>query len=122
MSRILPIAVILLVIGILVGGVFFSFATIDHTTIEVTRPAERQCKVSSDDDGNVSTHCNWLVYTTNEVFVNEDSLLMMKFNSADVTNRLQPGQLYCAKVNGLRVPFLSMFRNVIKVNVGPCQI
>jgi len=51
-----------------------------------------------------------------EVFQNTDSLLSLKFNSADFYGRMVPGKNCDATVNGFRVPFLSWNRNIISVN------
>jgi len=56
----------------------------------------------------------FIVYTKDEVFENTDSWLFFKFNSADFQNKLEIGKTYKVKVAGWRVPFLSMYRNIIK--------
>lgn len=62
----------------------------------------------------------YLVFTEGEngkieVFENTDTVLYFKFNSSDIQARLRPGKKIEAKVNGLRIPFLSMYRNIIAV-------
>lgn len=49
-----------------------------------------------------------------EVFSNEDSLPYFKFNSADVHQKIKVGQTYKADVNWMRIPFLSMYRNILE--------
>ena len=48
-----------------------------------------------------------------EVFENEDSLLFWKFNSTDFVKDIKPGIIYRFKVNGLRIPIFSMYRNIL---------
>ena len=48
-----------------------------------------------------------------EVFENEDSLLFWKFNSIDFVKDIKPGVIYHFKVNGLRIPIFSMYRNIL---------
>ena len=48
-----------------------------------------------------------------EVFENEDSLLFWKFNSTDFVKDIKPGVIYRFKVNGLRIPIFSMYRNIL---------
>ncbi|HPR92210.1 MAG TPA: hypothetical protein PLR64_03090 [Candidatus Dojkabacteria bacterium] len=48
-----------------------------------------------------------------EVFENEDSLLFWKFNSTDFVKDIKPGVIYHFKVNGLRIPIFSMYRNIL---------
>ncbi|KXY51082.1 hypothetical protein AT268_31765 [Bacillus cereus] len=47
-----------------------------------------------------------------KVIVNEDSLLMFKFDSADVQAKIHQGEEYEFKLRGYRVPILSLFPNV----------
>lgn len=58
----------------------------------------------------------YLIYTDNGVFKDEDSLWYWKWNSSDVYNVLERGKSYRADVYGFRVPFLSMYKNIIVAN------
>lgn len=49
------------------------------------------------------------------MFENTDSLLALKFNSADLQGQMAPGRACTATVNGFRIPFLSMNRNILAV-------
>lgn len=53
------------------------------------------------------------VYTDKGTFENRDSWLFLKFNSEDVQGDLEVGRTYRVTTNGWRVPFLSMFRNIV---------
>lgn len=55
------------------------------------------------------------IYTDKEVLVNSDEWLKGKWNSADVYNQIHENQTYRMKVYGWRIPFLSMFRNILEV-------
>lgn len=57
----------------------------------------------------------YMIFTATEVFKNTDTWWYMKFNSSDVYNKAVPGMTCEMKVNGFRVPFFSMYRNVISV-------
>lgn len=57
----------------------------------------------------------YLIFTTEEVFENEDSAFMGKFNSSDFYNKLTPGQDFKVRVCGWRVPFASWYRNIIEI-------
>ena len=57
----------------------------------------------------------YLIYSDEGVYENTDSYIFLKFNSSKLYNDIKPGKQYTAKVAGWRVPFLSMYRNVIKV-------
>ena len=59
----------------------------------------------------------YLIFTPNEVFEDCDSYLFLKFNSSDIYNMLEKGKYYRVKVVGWRIPFLSMYRNIINVRM-----
>lgn len=48
-----------------------------------------------------------------EVFENEDSLIFWKFNSNDFVKDIKPGVIYVFKVNGMRIPIFSLYRNIL---------
>ena len=62
-----------------------------------------------------SKHSYYLVYTDKEVFKIEDSLIFGQFHSSDVYGMLTEGETYKFKVFGLRIPFLSTYRNIVGV-------
>jgi len=57
----------------------------------------------------------FLVYSDIEVLENTDTWLFFKFNSADIQGELKKDSAYVVKVAGWRVPFLSMYRNIISI-------
>ena len=61
----------------------------------------------------------YLVYTDKGVYENTDSLLNMKFNSSDVYNNLDVGKSYKCDVYGWRVPFMSMYQNIVRCTPKP---
>jgi len=65
-------------------------------------------RIAEDGDGK------YLIFTENEVFENTDSILKGKFNSSDLYNQLKEQNEYSCQVFGWRVPFLSMYRNIIE--------
>ena len=66
-----------------------------------------------------NTH-KFLIFTIDDetntvrVFENTDSLPYGKFNSADHFARIEVGKTYNFRVVGFRLPFLSMFKNIIE--------
>ena len=59
----------------------------------------------------------YLVFTDKGVFKNSDALFHGKFSSSDIYGDLQIGESYSIKVYGWRVPFLSMYQNIISVEL-----
>ena len=56
----------------------------------------------------------YLIYAEDGVYENTDNIFRMKFNSADVYNQLQNGKTYMCDTYGWRVPFLSMYPNIVE--------
>ena len=81
-------------------------------TIEITVTEKERITTGSGE--NISS--KFIIYTENEVFENTDSWLYSKFNSTDYQNKFKVGETYKVKVAGWRVPFLSMYRNVVSKN------
>lgn len=57
----------------------------------------------------------YLIYTDNEVFEDTDALLYSKFNSSDIYGKLHKDSTYKVVVVGMRIPVLSMYRNIIEI-------
>ena len=58
----------------------------------------------------------YLIYTTAGVYEDSDSLWYWKWNSSDVYNQLERGSTYTATVYGFRIPFLSLYKNIVTVS------
>ncbi|MBR3913956.1 MAG: hypothetical protein IKJ28_06960 [Alphaproteobacteria bacterium] len=52
-----------------------------------------------------------------EVFKNADSLAFLKFNSSDIQQQIDMGKTYRLDVNWMRMPFFSMYRNIINADL-----
>jgi hypothetical protein len=65
--------------------------------------------------GGENISSKFMVYADSEVFENTDSVLFLKFNSADYQNKLLVGNTYDVKVVGWRVPLLSWYRNIVEI-------
>lgn len=70
-------------------------------------------RVTTGSGENMSS--KYLIYAENEVLENTDAFIFFKFNSSDVYNELKLKEVYKVKVAGWRIPFLSSYRNIIKV-------
>lgn len=57
----------------------------------------------------------YLIFTDKGVFENTDTLLRWKFNSSDVYSALKVGKEYDVDVYGWRVPFFSVYPNIVSV-------
>jgi hypothetical protein len=52
---------------------------------------------------------------TKQIFENEDTIWFLKFNSGNLLMELKAGNSYQVLVAGWRVPFFSMYRNIITI-------
>ena len=101
-------AVLALIILLLFLGALYNYGTKD--TVDITiKSKERYIK------GGNTTISYWLVFTEKEVFKNSDTFWYWKFNSSDLQNELEIGQTYKVMVYGWRIPFFSMYRNIVKI-------
>lgn len=91
-------------VAVTIGSAFANQQAITITVDE----KERVC------DGSDS--CRYLIFTErNGVLENTDSLLHGKFNSSDLYNEVEPGETYEVTTVGWRIPFLSMYPNILDV-------
>lgn len=79
----------------------------------VVKVTGKERVTSSDSNGQVSS--KYLIFSETETFENTDSLIAGKFNSSDFYGKIRENQTCEFVVNGWRVPFLSMYRNIIKM-------
>lgn len=101
----------ILVLAALVGVAFGAFYLSSQETVEVTvADKERVCSSTSE-----GSSCEYRVYAEGETFVNKDSIIFRKFDSADVQGQLREGETYQVDVAGWRIPLFSTFRNIIEV-------
>lgn len=100
-SKMFILAVVALVISLAVGTCVTSIN--EQVTIEVT---------SKDRSTSVGRSI-YQVYTKGETFRIGDSVYYMVWNSADRYSKLKVGKKYRCKASGIRVPMMSMFRNLI---------
>ena len=94
-----------------VGGFALDATVIYSTQDNVVFTVEKAERVT-DADGKRS---RYLIFTKDETFENTDRLVIWKFNSSDLYGSIKPSTSYQAKVVGLRVPFLSWYRNIVSV-------
>ncbi len=94
-------AIIIIGAIILVVNVFYQYGTVN--TIDFIAVNKERIETK------------YLIFTKNETFKNTDTILHLKFNSSDVYRSIKKGKAYKAKIYGWRVPFLSMYRNILSV-------
>lgn len=98
--------IVTIIVAIIVTSMMIPFITSDNVTITVT---DKEYIVKTDSS-------KYLIFTETETFENIDCFVKFKFNSSDVYGELKIGETYNVDVYGFRVPFLSMYRNIVRVN------
>ncbi len=112
-----PVIIIVVVVFMVTIGFNIITCFNDHQyTITVTDKDRIVDKKS--DDGEIKSR--YLVFGDTEdgeslVFENTDCFLRLKFNSSNFQGKLKEGNTYTITVVGFRVPFLSWYENIIKV-------
>lgn len=105
--------ILVIIVGFLAieAGLNFNDTAYDVTVTRVER-------VVTTENGEIDS--KYLVYCEKAdggviVFKNTDNILRGKWNSSDIYGRIKEGNSYRFTVIGVRIPFLSMYQNIIKV-------
>jgi len=97
----------------LMGGfsVYSAYGTIETSTVTVTGKDRLVDSNKMEDE----VESKWIVMTDVVSLENTDSFLHLKFNSTDLQGKLEEGKMYHVTYYGYRVPFMSMYPNIINV-------
>ena len=107
------IFIIVLATLIAVGGIIGGVSLYTHTS-EYTITITNKERVYQSEDSK------YLVFGedvngSSLVFENTDSLFYGKWNSSNIQGQFKEGNTYTIKVYGYRIPFLSMYENIIEI-------
>jgi hypothetical protein len=103
---------IILVIVLIGIFIFYKISYFNSTEIIQIKIKNKESVISGSGE---STKHKYLIYCDGEVLENTDSFLFGKFNSSDLYNELEIDSTYTIKVVGWRVPYFSIYRNIIKI-------
>lgn len=98
-----------IVIVIIIGIFFYKPISIIFTTEYIS------IKVNKTDIKRNKEKDLYLVYTDEETFKNEDSFWNFKYNSSDLHGKLKQDSTYKVEVNGYRIPYFSIYRNIVDI-------
>lgn len=96
-----------IILSLVFVGPIIAHTTQEDITLTVSEKVIKRSHNQSD---------KYLIFTNDgvgEVLENTDSLYVFKWNSSDLYGRVKVGETYKFKVYGFRIPFLSMYRNII---------
>lgn len=96
------------------GYIALSFNDTEYTVTVVEK--ERVNYFSED-----GADSKYLIYCEDEngetiVFENTDNWLIGKWNSSDIYAKLKVGETYAVTAIGIRIPFFSMYQNIISIS------
>ena len=107
MDKVVIVVIVILLLASVWMGINCYRSTSDDVTITV-KSKERVTGRGSDDS-------YYLVWTYGETLCVKDSLSFTTWNASDTYGQLEIGKTYNVKVAGWRIPFFSMYRNVVQV-------
>lgn len=96
--------VVLLVVGLPIG----------YTIASYQNDVVRTCTVEDKESVSTKDSHEYRVYTDCGNFVVGDAMFAGHFSASDVYRELEEGKTYRIETIGFRVPFLSMFPNILK--------
>ena len=88
---------------------YWCYGTVEEIQVSIL-DKERIC----DKDGK---NCDYMVFTDKETFKNIDSIWHLKFKSSDIYGVLKKDESYQLTVQGMRIPFLSQYRNILSYDI-----
>jgi len=97
-------------IAVLIIGIFSLSPMYAYMTDE-----EISCVVDSKERVVKTDSSKYLIFCEEEVLENTDSLWYWKWNSSDFYRDIKVGEEYNLRVYGWRIPFLSLYRNIIEI-------
>lgn len=110
------------VVKVLVGAVFISMILGLGGIYQCgTQDTLRQVKVTDKEAVNHGKATKYLIYTQRQPLENQDAIFHGKFNSSTVYSRIEPSACYNFDVYGWRVPFFSMYKNIIGYEKVDCS-
>ena len=91
-----------------VGSIAYLYQNATVENIRIT--------VSDKQRVTIDSESKYMVFTAKESFEDTDSFFHSKYNSSDIYSHFTKGCSYEVSVYGWRIPFLSVYRNIISIN------
>ena len=110
--KFIKIAAISLSICLMLSVIYFYQYGTREKVVFIVKNTERVVTGNGD-----SLSSKYLVFTDKETFQNTDTIFYMKFNSSDIYGAIEKESKYESVVYGWRIPFLSMYRNIVSLTL-----
>lgn len=101
-----------LCIALITAGVIYFAVFNDHDVVATVVDKAVKVDVAGKDNGGASSY--YLIFTDRGVFKNVDEMFRWKFDSSDFYAKIRVGETYRFTLIGWRIPFFSMYENIIK--------
>lgn len=112
MRRWIKYIALLILIGLMFTNLPYQWLT--QRTLEHVLIKDKQVTTETNKEtGKVKS--TYLIFTDHGVFRNDDAGWFVKFDSSDFYGNLDTGKTYTLKVYGWRIPFLSMYPNIVRM-------
>lgn len=103
---------IFLVVALLfIGGISFEVYNLVHKNSVTFTVKDKLAKMDCTENSGCKS--KYLIFTSEGVYEDTDSLFFFKFNSSDLYNKLEEGKTYNCKTYGFRIPFFSRYPNLV---------
>lgn len=102
--------IVIALVCVIGGFICFPYLTCSKDIVTINKTEVKRNKTSD----------KYLIFATNSegekiVLENTDSIAFFKFNSSDIQGDIEIGETYKIKTSGIRMPFLSMYKNIIDI-------
>jgi hypothetical protein len=98
-----------LIVAVLAFNPIVHYTTLD--TVRNVRILDKERVTESATDSVVTS--KYLIFAQGETFENIDTIWAMKYNSSDIYGYIQKDLSCTFEVTGFRIPFFSMYRNIL---------
>lgn len=93
---------------IIITIVFYLLLYVPYGTVEWHKTTVSKTDIKKINDVDV-----YMIYTNDGTYTLEDDMFFLNFSSSDLFGKIQENKTYLFKVNGFRIPILSMYKNII---------
>lgn len=100
---------------IIIGVLFIKLVSIEYSNKETIQIEVKDKYIKRKGSGETAKDVYMVVDTNNNTYEITDLMFIGKFNSTDIYNRLDIGQVYTVEVTGIRNNFMSWYRNINKI-------
>lgn len=116
-NKLVIIIILIAVFAVILSAIGYVALSFNDTEYTVTIVEKELVNYFSEGDAD----SKYLIYCEDEngetlVFENTDNWLRGKWDSSDIYAKLKVGETYTVTVIGIRIPFFSMYQNIVNIS------